>query len=330
MAVDLTTFTASTKSAASLSFQIDIPEASGTRVYAFCHAGIATANTTAFDIVGATLDGAPMTLLHNETLTSTNRRYREHLYELVDPLGGGMNPTTQTFEVTYNRGLSTMGVTIIVATGVVDRGDPVGDWEGVGTSAISLNVTPAAFPGAIIAGGHTQNRTSGGDSNFDDLTDTGDVTATLTKVATGNTDLVDLVVWSGYATADVLDTYALGWSWPVGASAILIALPLYGTAEYAEAEFSGDDPEVVYGTATLDGIRGEAEFSGFDPEVVLGSIPPVQVIGRGSLYLSTAARNISVLLLATTGEFWTVADAADAVEDLGLIVSRRKGYLTPM
>lgn len=330
MTINLTTTSGSITSASSLSFQVTIPEASGTRVYAFCHAGLAAIESPPFSLTSITLHGNAMTLLDSDFTTPTNRRYIEHLYEIIDPLAGGANPTTQTFSVTYNRGLSAIGVTIVIATGVVDRGTPVSASALDATSAISVSLTPSQFPGVIIASGHTRMRTIGGNDNYNQLSFTGDVTEQLSKISTGNTQLTDMIIWTGYAAVDVLDSYDVGWQWPLDVSALLIAIPLYGTADYAEAEFSAIDPEIVYGTATLDGLMGTAEFSGDDPELILGSIPPVQVVGRGQLYLSTAARNISVLLLATTGEYWVVVDAGDATEDLGAIVTRRKGYLTPM
>ena len=319
--------TSSIGSAASRSVEIELPTAGGTRVYAFVHAGRSSPTDTSFTLNSATLGGNAMSLVDSLSQASANRLYREYLYEVIDPLDDGGNPTTQTLAVTFSRNITVIGLTVVIVTGVVERGAPVSDT--VNGTEIAVNVTTELFPGIVLAGGHVRRRSAGSSNNYDDLAATDDAVP-LTKYATGTTDFTDLAIFAGSADADAVDTYTMGWSWPASDIASLIALPLYGAVEVAEAEFSALDPDVVIGTATLDGLLGEADFSGIDPEVILGSIPPVQVIGKGQLYLSTSAQNITVLLLATAGELWTIADAADAVEQLGLMVTRRKGYLTPM
>lgn len=318
--------TSSIKSAASRSVEIELPTAGGTRVYAFVHAGRASTTDTSFTLNSATLGGNAMSLVDSLSQTSANRLYREYLYEVIDPLDDGGNPTTQTLAVTFSRSMTVIGLTVVIVTGVVERGAAVSDAVDSST-AVSVNATTTLFPGLILAGGHVRRRTSS--TNYDNLTATDDAVQ-LVKHATGTADFVDLYLFAGSAAADSVATYTMGWSWPDADLGALIAVPLYGAVEVAEAEFSAIAPDVVIGTATLDGLLGEAEFSGMDPEVILGSIPPVQVIGKGQLYLSTSAQNITVLLLATAGPLWTIADASDAVEQLSLIVTRRKGYLTPM
>ncbi len=316
----------SDRSTSSRSILLNLPTAGGTRVYLFVHAGRASTTDTSFSLLSATLGGHAMSLVTSLSQTSNNRLYREYLYEAIDPLDGGGAPNSQTLSVTFNRSMNLIGLTIVIVTGVVDRGLPVLNSADV-VNSIAANVATSLVPGIVLAGGHVRRRPP--DGNFTSLTPTNDAVQ-LTKYTTGTADYVDLNIFVGSATADAIDTYTMGWAWAASDLGAIIALPLYGAVESAEVELSAVDPDVVIGTATLDGLLGEAEFSGLDPEVILGSIPPVQVSGRGQLYLSTSAQNITVLLLATTGPLWTIADAADAVEQLGLTITRRKGYLTPM
>lgn len=316
----------SIKTAASRSVEIDLPTDSGTRVFVFVHAGRSSTGDASFTLTSATLGGNSMTLLATQEQDSSNRLYRQYLYEIIDPLDGGANPTTQTLLVTFNRSINVIGLTTIVATGVVDRGAAVGTSSNL-TSSLSVDVPTALFPSIVLAGGHVRRRSDS--DNYDDLAATDDAVQ-LVKYATGTTDFVDLVIFAGSAQADVVATYTMGWSWPDGDISSLIALPLYGAVEVAEGEFSAVEPEIVIGTATLDDLIAIAEFSSIDPEIILGSIPPVQVRGEGQLYVSTSAQNITVLLLATAGPLWTIADGGGAVEQLGLTVTRRRGYLTPL
>lgn len=318
--------TSSIRTATSRSVQIDLPTDGGIRVYVFVHAGRSSSTDASFTLLSATLGGQAMSLVTSLTQTSSNRLYREYLYELIDPLDGGGNPTTQTLTVLFNRSINLIGLTTIVVTGVVERGAAVSD-SADNNDSISVDVTTTLFPGIILAGGHIRRRLDSG--NYDSLAAIDDAVQ-LTKYSTGTTNFVDLNIFAGSATADAVATYTMGWEWADNDLTALIAVPLYGAVEIAEAALSAIDPDVVIGTATLDGLLAEAEFSAIDPEVILGSIPPVQVSGEGNLYLSTSAQNITVLLLATAGELWTIADAADAVEQLGLTVTRRKGYLTPL
>lgn len=326
----------SIKNSTSRSMSVSIPTAGGTRVYAIVQAVryAATFADSLFDITAATLHGSPMTLLESVSEGfSSFERYRVNLYEVVDPLDSGSNPSTQTLSVTLSKSALAIAITVVVVTGVTERGDAVSvDTAGLGQQPpeLSLNVDADLFPGLILAGGVMRRKGTA----LQDLNAFGDG-GSLLQYSTG-TATNDVNAFVGGVNAVEPGTYEIGWSWtnvdwsPGGSHSIIVGVPLYGRVEIAEAEFSGINPVVVYGDATLDGLAGAAEFSAFDPTVVLGSIPPVQVAGRGALYLSTASRTLTTCLLATNGDDWVITDSGGDVEQLSVRIKRRSGYLTPV
>lgn len=327
-------YSVSTIAASSTSTQsvtVDIPSAGGTRLYAFVHTARYSSDYAgnAHAVSSATLNGSAMTLLDSVASHSGPSHYHIlELYEVVDPLDNGGNPTSQTLAITLSKSVNALCITVVVVTGVTDRGVAV-DTTAAISSGITLDVDTDRNPGLILAGGHLRRRDI--DLEYVYATDDAGMAAKYQNKSGFN----DIVAFVGGADAPLPGTYRMGWSWSSvewsgSSESRLIAIPLYGRVEVAEAEFSAFDPVVVYGAATLDGLLAAAEFSGADPHVIVGSIPPVQVSGRGRLYLSTSSRRITVCLLATNGTDWVVTDSGGGVEQLSVQINRRSGYLTPV
>ncbi len=317
----------------SRSLSVSIPTAGGTRLYAFVHsARIAADNAAASHVISsATLHGAAMTELGTQSASILNiGHHRVTLYEVIDPLDDGSNPSSQTLEIVFSKSVLAVGITVAIVTGVTERGDVVKEGDTPQVPDIAIDVEADRYPGLVLAGGHMRRK----GTSLDALHATDDGGA-LSQYSTGTAEH-DLNVFFGGATVAEADTYQIGWNWttvdwsPSGSNALLMGVPIYGTVEVAEAEFSGVDPVVVYGDATMDGLMADAEFSGIDPVVIVGSIPPVQVSGRGPLFLSTSSRSLTVCLLATNGDDWVITDGGGDVEQLSLRIKRRVGYLTPV
>lgn len=325
--------TASATNTTTKSLSVSIPTAGGTRLYVFVHStrGSGDYNTNIHAVSSATLDGRSMTLIDTQAGHIVLSHYNVlALYEVIDPLDNGGNPASQTLAVTMDKSVQALGITAVVVTGVTERGDATKtDSAGI-VSDIALDVETDRFPGLILAAGQTKYK----GTSLDYLYATDDAGA-VAQYRTG-TSAYDFNLFLGGANATEPGTYRLGWSWGSvewssgGANAQLMAVPLYGRVEAAEAEFSALDPAVIYGSATLDGLSAAAEFGAVDPAVVLGSIPPVQVSGRGALFLSTSSRLLTVCLLATNGDDWVITDGGGNVEQLSLRINRRSGYLTPV
>lgn len=326
-------FNTSVGNAATRSLSVPIPTARGTRLYAFVHTTRTSSDYdgNVHDVSSVTLNGEPMTLIDVQASHVTKSHYHIlALYEAIDPLDNGGAPPLQTLTATLSKSALAIGISAVIVTDVAERGG-VTKMASVGqTTDIAFDVVTSLYPGLILAGGHVTRK----NTSLEYLHATDDAGA-IVQYQTG-TSINDLDIFLGAAGASEPATYRVGWNWtsvewdPGGANARIMALPLYGSAEVAGAGFAAIDPEVIYGDVTMDGVSAAAEFAAADPTVILGSIPPVQVSGRGALFISTVSHTITVCLLATNDDDWVITDSGGNVEQLSLHIIRRAGYLTPV
>lgn len=269
---------------------------------------------------GTTANMAPL----SEDIWATNNRHHAWgLYKLEDPidvLGSGEH----VFEVITSRS-AFIAITLVYVTGVTE----IRTAATVNAAGASLtnSITNDFTPSLILAGGFVRVNSNPA-TQFSDTDPTGDTTG-LTKIITGYNANTDLIAFSGYAEAETVDTYAMGWEWGTSAAAAIIAVEIVGEYEPAALALGGVAPAVILGDILIEGLAAALALGGGVGETGLGSIPPVQVIGRGNLFFATNARNLTAILLATTGDKWTIATAGGSTEQLGCTIIRRKGYITP-
>lgn len=89
------------------------------------------------------------------------------------------------------------------------------------------------------------------------------------------------------------------------------------------------DPTVVLNstTATPDAATGVGYTSG--PDVLQGSVPPTLLSYSGNIFLSSKGDEMSVLFLATEGDYWRLLDVSNTIETIGVTFDRYVGYLVP-
>lgn len=309
-----------------LNTTITVPSENGLHILVWVHAMRSSTTNVDFVFDEVSIGGAAMTLMHAEQHDSTNRYYRTSLYRMDDPFDGAGGQIG--LSIGTSRGVAAIAATVFHVYGVTEFGTPVGvnsdDDDHDPEVSLSLSIDVDLSPSLVLAGGNVRYRTA---DNWDLLTATGDVTQ-VAAYRTGDNSTTDLVVFAGEIDDPALGTYSVGWSWDDEENAAIVAVSIYGTAETANIDLSGVDPTVLFGDATLDDLIGEMTMTGVDPTIIVGSIPPVQVLHNGNPYLTTSARTLAVILLATDGNYWVVGDGSNNVEELGLTVIRRKGYLT--
>ena len=313
-ALPLVTHTASDRAVTTISLTATPPAGNGVRAFLFVSAMRSSVDNATFTITGATcrLGGtsANLTELATNPATSPNRYYIQALYTLIDPvvtLGEGEH----IFTVTTSRSVAAIALTLVYASGVTQVGTP----QTVDTNnaaSLTLPVTTTGTPSVILAGGYVRvvfNATN----QYNGTLPTGD-TASLTKILTGSNEFNDLVVFTGYADAQAIGTYDLGYEWPYADNGSLLAIEVIGQYDPAALALAAQAPTVILGDITIEGLAAALALAGAVGETGLGSIPPVQVIGRGNLYFATSARNLTAILLGTTGEKWVIATAGGATE----------------
>lgn len=317
------------------SFSVPIPAGSGTRVYIAVHAMRAVWGGTypdwIFNLSSASLGDADLSPVLSDEYRANSTSVRHMIFEAIDPLGGGA-AASQTFRITFDKSV-TLGINAVVVTGVTERGDPAayntytGGTGSFSSTNLSVNITTDQVPGLILTTGNLRRK----GADHTDLYAAND-SWVVARNQTGTTHNNDLLYFVAAAEADTAGAYTMGMAWetPTDAGAIA-AIPLYGRVAAAEIELTAIAPEVIYANATLDDLTAEAEFiGGGAPRIVTGSIPPVQVAGLGNLYLSTSARILTVMALATAGDSWVLVDGSGVPVQLGLRIVRRAGYLTPV
>lgn len=327
MATIVSTATRSDGQTTTLNFTVPIPD--GSNMVAFVLVSGQRSNTdptlAVFNYDVATMNGTAMTLVANQNSTATNRFFRTRLYKVVDPRDEGTKPATQTINIVASRSLASMSAIVVFVAGVSEHKTAQTLSSDGSVTEISTELTNEATPSLILVGGMIRDRVT----NYDVLTPLGD-TVDVVKVGAGTGEFTSHIGVLGYVDATATDTYTVGWEWNTVDPAHLIVLEVVGTLEAGYGAGWGENPQVIYGDFDLEGESGYGAGYGRVPEIVLGSIPPVQVIGRGNLYFSTAARTLTVILLATSGDNWVITKAGGAeAEELGLTVGRRKGYTVP-
>lgn len=324
----------SNSNTASHSVVVDnIPNVAGTRLFVLVHL-LQSFSTWVPEatITSATLNGIAMTEVANVPHQSSNRNYRAVLFEVIDPRQGGAAPSSQTVSVTASATIRSFGISVCIATGVSDRSAPVSSSQN-GTNH-RIAVTPSQLPAELFVASHIRHHTaSGGVMNTRDSATASANLNELVRYRTGTTNTgVDLALFAGHIEAASLSAETIGWTIPSSIASsghgATIAFALYSAAPIGIGYGYGVDPDVQLSSATLDDLRGVAYGYGSVGEIVLGSIPPVQVRAEGSLYLSTAARNLTVMLLVTGGDNWVIVDSGGDPENLSAIITRRPGYLT--
>lgn len=320
------THTATDRNTNTITLTATPPSASGTVAFLFVSI-VRSTNTIAIDSVTCSKSGGGtenMAALHYETLTYvTNRWFAWGLYQLTDPvdaLGSGEHVFTVTASANC-----IMALTLIYVTGVTEV--RTAEYSNAVASSLTLPVTNEFTPSLILAGGF-QRINSNGSNQYDNTIATGDTTS-LTKVLTGENQYSDLIAFSGYAPAVGIGTYDLGWQSNNTAAIAVTAVELVGEYDPAPLTLGAVAPTVILGDILIEDLTAALDLAASLGETSLGSIPPVQVIARGNLYFATNARNLTAILLATTGDKWTIATAAAATEQLGCSIVRRNGYITP-
>lgn len=310
----------------------DIPNVAGTRLFVLVHL-LQTFSTWIPEatITSATLNSVAMTEVTNVFHQSSSRYYRAVLYEVIDPRQGGAAPSSQTVSVTANATIRSFGISVCIATGVSDRSTPVSSSQNSTNHRIA--VTPSQLPAELFVASHIRHHTASGGVNTRDSATASTSLIELVRYRTGTTNTgVDLALFAGHIEAASLSAATIGWTIPSSIASsghgATIAFALYSAAPIGIGYGYGVDPDVQISSATLDDLFGVAYGYGSVGEIVLGSIPPVQLRAEGSLYLSTAARNLTVMLLVTGGDNWVIVDSGGDPENLSAIITRRPGYLT--
>lgn len=285
--------------------------------------------TREFTLSSATLGGVPMTNLADDFTLSSNRYYRQALWKFSDPYGT-LGTTSPVVSVTTSRGCSSLSLIVVHVTGVTDTGTPKIKIAEASTpdDSVSDTLTGLFSPSTILSFGWVRFRTAFMSDNYAGLAATGDLDL-LVKTHTGTDEFSDLVTGLGYIDSNSPASHAVGFSWPSPDIYGLITVEIAGALSTAGAIGGADSPDIVFGDASLDDLEA-ASFGGASIGAVsISSTPPVQVVGKGNLYFVTSARNLSVVLLATTGAYWPIVTPAHSVEQLGVQITRRKGYLIP-
>jgi hypothetical protein len=88
-------------------------------------------------------------------------------------------------------------------------------------------------------------------------------------------------------------------------------------------------PTVVQSSSTATPAAAQAVGYTGTPTVVQGSVPPTLLSHMGNIFLSSSGNELSVCLLTTEGDNWRLLDSSSVIEQLGVIFTRRTGYVVP-